>query len=85
MARAHNLSIIMGQPAGWLLGSYGRRCWAGGAEIWQDSQAGRQQCETAFGTTASLTNRGQEDIEIMYGIISRTSCSENKALEKKAG
>lgn len=43
VARAQNLSIIMGQPAGWLLGSYGRRCWAGGAEIWQDSQAGRQQ------------------------------------------
>lgn len=32
----------------------------------------------------SPANRGQEDIEIMYGIISRTSCSENKALEKRA-
>lgn len=34
--------------------------------------------------TASLTSR-EEDVELTHGISSRTSCSENKALEKKAG
>lgn len=45
---------------------------------------GMEETLLAVWTIASLANSGQEDIT-MYSIISRTSCSENKALEKKAG
>ena len=72
----------MEQPERWLLGSYGQ-CWAGVLRPGRTHRWGGNNV-TAFWTTASLINRGQEDTEIMYGIISRTSCLENKALKKKA-